>query len=109
MNHIILIVRIINNPKQSFFDNNIVLTEIIGKFYQFKKNSYNRCKLLIWGNLAYDSIKYYHMDDYLIIEGSISVNKTSLEGFKELTEIEIAVSKIYPFILKSILFNKINK
>ena len=104
MNHIILIVRIINNPKQSFFDNNIVLTEIIGKFYQFKNNAYSNCKLLIWGNLAYDSLKYYHINDYLIIEGSISiikVNSDNINKFK-LPEIEISVSKIYPLIMKSL-------
>ena len=63
MNYSSFIVKIIQKPKQNFFDNNIPFTEISAKFYQFRHSSYNICKLSIWGNLSDDVIKYYATQD----------------------------------------------
>jgi len=69
MNYTSFMVKVIGKPEQSFFDNDISVTEMIAKFYQFRDNSYNICKLSIWGNLSYDVMQYYQINDYLIVEG----------------------------------------
>ena len=101
MNYSSFIVKIIQKPKQSFSDNNIPFTEILAKFYQFRHNSYNICKLSTWGNLSDDVIKYYQVNDYLIIEGYLSRRKSILKDYNTINEIEISVFKIYPFALNN--------
>ena len=49
--------------------------------------------LLIWGNLGQDVIKYYKINDYLLIEGFISLRK---KRFDNNQQIKISVTKIYP-------------
>jgi len=94
-------IKIIEKPEQSFFDNDISVTEMIAKFYQFRDNSYNICKISIWGNLSYDVMQYYQINDYLIVEGYISRRNSSFEKYNITTEIEISVFKIYPFALNN--------
>ncbi len=101
MNYTSFMVKVIGKPEQSFFDNDISVTEMIAKFYQFRDNSYNICKLSIWGNLSYDVMQYYQINDYLIVEGYISRRDESFEEYNITTEIEISVFKIYPFALNS--------
>jgi len=101
MNYTSFMIKIIEKPEQSFFDNDISVTEMIAKFYQFRDNSYNICKLSIWGNLSYDVMQYYQINDYLIVEGYISRRDESFEEYNITTEIEISVFKIYPFALNS--------
>jgi hypothetical protein len=103
MNYATLLIKIITKPEQNFFDNDITATEFIGKFYQYRKNYYTLCKISVWGNLAYDLVRYYQVNDYLIVEGSLLVqNSTSslIETDLNLkTNIEIIASKVYPFAL----------
>ena len=101
MNYTSFMVKVIGKPEQSFFDNDISVTEMIAKFYQFRDNSYNICKISIWGNLSYDVMQYYQINDYLIVEGYISRRNSSFEKYNITTEIEISVFKIYPFALNN--------
>ena len=101
MNYTSFMIKIIEKPEQSFFDNDISVTEMIAKFYQFRDNSYNICKISIWGNLSYDVMQYYQINDYLIVEGYISRRNSSFEKYNITTEIEISVFKIYPFALNN--------
>ena len=101
MNYSTFIVKIVQKPEQTFFDKKIAFTEIIAKFYQFRNNSYNICKLSIWGNLSNDVIKYYQINDYLIVEGYISRRKAILKDYNIINEIEISAFKIYPFALNN--------
>ena len=101
MNYTSLIVKIIEKPEQSFLNNNIPFTQVLAKFYQFRNNHYNTCKLLIWGNLSDNLIKYYQINDYVIIEGYISRRKSNIKDYNILNEIEISVFKIYPFALNN--------
>ena len=55
--------------------------------------------LLIWGNLGQDVIKYYKINDYLLIEGFISLRKKSLII---ISKSKISVTKIYPLNRESI-------
>ena len=99
MNYTSFMVKVIGEPQQSFFDNDISVTEILARFYQFRENSYNLCKLVIWGTLSYDVIQYYQLNDYLIVEGYISRRTSDFEDQNLKTDIEISVFKIYPFAL----------
>lgn len=99
MNYTSFMIKIIGEPQQSFFDSDISVTEILAKFYQFRENSYNICKLVIWGSLSYDVMQYYQLNDYLIVEGYISRRSSDFEDYNLKTEIEISVFKIYPFAL----------
>ena len=103
MNYISFIVKIIEEPQQSFFDNDISVTEILAKFYQLNANSYNICKLVIWGSLSHDIVQYYNLNDYLIIEGYISTRISDSENSAPNAEIEISVFKVYPFALNKTL------
>jgi len=101
MNYSTFIVKIIKKPVQSFFKNNISLTELVVQFPQIRnKNCKNTFQVSVWGNLSYDIIKYYQQNDYLVIEGYISLrNKNENKNNKE---IEISVFKIYPLLVKNI-------
>ena len=99
MNHTSFLVKIIGEAEQRFFEDNISVTEITAKFYQQQENSYNICRLCIWGSLSYDIMQYYQLHDYLLVEGFISKREPNFKNKKILQDIEISVFKIYPFAL----------
>ena len=109
MNYISLIVKLIGKPEQSFFDDNISVTEVMAKFSQVQKNRPDvTIKLSVWGNLAYDIVQYYQINDYIIIEGytSLAQNNGNSMKFSNEKQLEISVFKIYPFLLSNIRLNK---
>jgi single-stranded DNA-binding protein len=99
MNYTTILIKIVSKPEQSFFNNNVNYTEFIGKFYQYKKNDYAVCKISVWGNLAYDLVRYYQKNDYLIVEGYLVLKDSILEELNIKTNIEIIACKVYPFAL----------
>lgn len=101
MNYCCFIVKIITPPIQTYFEDEISLVEIVTKFSSIrKKKTVEVFRLSVWGNLANDIIKYYHVNDYIIIEGYISYNCNLFEPFQN-NQIEISVRKIYPFFLNN--------
>ena len=109
MNYISLIVKLIGKPEQSFFDDNISVTEVMAKFSQVQKNRNDVIvKLCIWGNLAYDMVQYYQINDYIIIEGYVSLTEIELESNDMSNEkyLEISIFKIYPFLLSNTRLNR---
>ena len=104
MNYTNFIVRVLKNPKQSFLKNNILLTELKVQFPSIKNKNYlNTIDLLIWGNLGKDVIKYYRINDYILVEGFISFHK---EKFTNNQQIKISVFKIYPLNKNNIRINR---
>ena len=105
MNYTSFIVKILKEPEQYFLKNNTVVTRILVKFIDSRTKTLNKkdtFRISIWENLLYETIKYYNPNDYIVIEGYISLrpsliseNKTS----KIDKEIEISVFKHYPFLL----------
>ena len=104
MNYAIFAVKVIQNSGQSFFADGTSLTELIVQLPQVRKNNIKIIiKVSIWGKLSYDVAKYYQPDDYIIIEGYISIrNINTNRAINSLNkQIEISVFKLYPLLLKS--------
>jgi len=104
MNYAIFAVKVIKNSGQSFFEDGTSLTELTVQLPQVRKN---RTKLIlqlsIWGKLSYDIAKYYQPEDYVIIEGYISLRDITVNPIINLSnkQVEISVFKFYPLLLKS--------
>lgn len=104
MNYVIFTVKVIKNSGQSFFSDGTSLTELTVQLPQVRKNiSKVILQVSIWGKLSYDSAKYYQPDDYIIIEGYISIRNIDTDRVVNLLnkQVEISVFKLYPLFLKS--------
>ena len=101
MNYTSFIIKIISKPQYTFCDQKIPLTEALGKFYQFSDNPYTICKLSFWGQPAYEILKYYKTNDYVLVQGYISLKQFQFEKFDITTEIEISIFEVSPFNLKT--------
>jgi len=104
MNYVTFTVKVIKNSGQSFFSDGTSLTELIVQLPQVRKNNSKIIlQLSIWGKLSYDVVKYYQPDDYIIIEGYISIRNIYSDRIVNSLnkEVEISVFKLYPLFLKS--------
>ena len=103
MNYVTLTVKVIKNSGQSFFADGTSLTELTVQLPQTRKNNTKIIlQVSVWGKLSYDAAKYYQSEDYIVIEGYISVRTRNTErGLNSLDkQIEISVFKLYPLLLK---------
>ena len=104
MNYVIFTVKVIKNSGQSFFSDGTSLTELTVQLPQIRKNNSKIImQISVWGKLSYDVAKYYQPDDYIIIEGYISIRDINTDRMVNLLnkQIEISVFKLYPLLLKS--------
>jgi len=104
MNYSILAVKVIKNSGQSFFADGTSLTELIVQLPQVRKNNIKVIlNVSVWGKLSYDVAKYYQPDDYIIMEGYISIRNINTDRVVNLLgkQVEISVFKLYPLLLKS--------
>ena len=104
MNYGIFVVKVIKNSGQSFFSDGTSLTELTVQLPQVRKNNIKVIfQVSIWGKLSYDVAKYYKPDDYIIIEGYISIRNINRDRVVNLLDkqVEISVFKLYPLLLKS--------
>ena len=94
-NYISGIVKIFENPIQTVFNNNIPITRFRVQLPQVRNNTI--INLVFWGKLSQDITNYYEIDDYIIIEGYLSLrDKKTIKNSKK---VEITVLKVYPFLL----------
>jgi single-stranded DNA-binding protein len=92
------IVKILENPKYKIYNTNVSVTKFRVQFPQFKNTSI--VHLTFWGKLANDVSRYYKINDYILIEGSISIRKKkSLNSPFISKKVEVTVSKVYPLLL----------
>lgn len=93
------IVKILETPKQMNFNSNIQVTKFRVQFPQVRQTSL--VHLTFWGNLATDTANYYRVNDYILIEGYISVRdrKQLNNVISKSKKVEITVLKIYPLLL----------
>ena len=86
------IVKILETPQPKVLKNKITTTQFRALLPQSRKNKFSRIvKLTFWGKLASDIKNYYQMDDYILIEGYVSI--FCFAQFGELNIID-AVQKI---------------
>ena len=89
------LVKILETPKQKITNNSILITHLRVQFPQVRKNC--MVHLTFWGNLARDVATYYTINDYILIEGYLSLS--SRQSTQKPKKIAITVLKIYPFLL----------
>ena len=100
-NYISSIVKVIESPSKVFFNNTILVTKFRAQLPQTKNSRI--VHLIFWGNLADDVSNYYQINDYVMIEGYLSLNTKYFLNIdkKNSKKFEITVLKIYPFLLSS--------
>lgn len=102
MNYIGAIVKILETPKPKFINSTTLVIKIRVQLSQVR--TIRTVRLIIWGNLAREVLKYYKINDYILIEGYASVQDTiiSPRNRKSLKKVTITALRIYPFVLNSI-------
>ena len=98
-NYIGTVIKILEKPKQKVLKNNILVTKFRAQIPQLRNTRI--VTLSFWGNLARDVKTYYKINDYLIVEGYLSLRdkKNSNSNSLKSKKIEITVLKVYPFFL----------
>ena len=98
-NYFSTIVKILENPKKTASQKNTSISRFRAELPQIRKNKV--IHLVFWGNLANHVSTYYQTNDYLIIEGYLSIRHNNSNDLlkKNFQKIEVAVLKIYPFFL----------
>jgi hypothetical protein len=98
-NYFSTIVKVLENPKKSVSQKNIPISRFRAELPQIRKN--RAIHLVFWGNLANHVSMYYQANDYLIIEGYLSIKHSNSNDLlkKNFKTIEVAVLKVYPFFL----------
>ena len=100
------IVKILETPNKKSFKNTISVTTFRAQLPQIRNTRI--VNLIFWGNLANTVGNYYQVNDYIMIEGYLSLNTKFFlnpvkSNFKN-KKVEITVLKIYPF--SNCLINK---
>lgn len=93
------IVKIVEAPKQIVVQKGLILTKFRAQFPQVRRNGI--VHLIFWSNLAKDVTKYYRVNDYILIEGYLSIenDKNLIQINSKLKKITVTVFKIYPIFL----------
>ena len=96
LSYISTIVKVLETPHQKSFNNNIFVTRFRAQLPQMKNSRI--VNLIFWGNLAKNVANYYQTNDYILIEGYLSLqNKYLLNRVKSNSKkVEITVLKVYP-------------
>ena len=92
INHFGGIVRVLETPNNSsiFGDNDKLMTKVRVQLPQTRNTQI--VELIFWGYLASDIATFYKANDYLLIEGYLSL-PVKLDSKR----VEITVLKVYPF------------
>jgi hypothetical protein len=98
-NYIGGIVKILEIPKQKVLNNDIIVATFRAQLPQVRQSKIVHLKFL--GNLAKDITNYYKVNDYVLIEGYLSLRNTQISNttvsFSK--KVEITVLKVHPFFL----------
>mgnify|MGYP000886934007 FL=1 len=78
MNYTSFLVKIVEKPNQIFVNKIIPLTEMTVQIPQVRITNKKTIDLSIWGKLGYDITQYYHINDYVIVEGYLSIQSDQL-------------------------------
>jgi hypothetical protein len=99
MNYIGAVVRILETPRQIIFDKDIFVVKLRAQLSQFRGTRV--INLTFFGNLASDVLNYYGVNDYILIEGYLSIINQENDnlGFSLVKKANVSVFKVYPFLL----------
>jgi single-stranded DNA-binding protein len=100
-NYIVCVVKILETPKKKVVNvkNKTLMTKCRVLLPQIrKKRPLAIARLTFWGKLARDVLDYYKVNDYIIIEGYLSLVKRKKKKSKKIV---ITVLKVYPLFLTS--------
>ena len=94
MSHINSIVQILEISPIKFYNNKIVMIKFRAQLpsVRIKTKKPIILQFIIWGNLAFDLVNYYRVNDYMLIEGSFS----TIFFKDEQPVITINIVKVYP-------------
>ena len=100
VNNIGVIVKILESPKSKTIKNKISLTKFRAQLPQIRQTRV--VEIVAWGNLANDIVKYYNVNDYILIEGYFSLIKESSikSNRKILKRAKLTILKAYPLLLQ---------
>jgi len=100
-NYVGSIVKILEKPRQTVVKDKITTTEFRVQLPQVRNSRV--IKLVFWGNLARDVANYYQVNDFIMIEGYLSVRTKLNTNLKKQNskKVQITVLKVYPFLLSS--------
>ena len=102
LNYIVGIAKILEVPSSiQLISNDLSLYFIRFRvqFSSIKNNdSYQIVNLIVWGDLAYEIISYYKVNDYILIEGHVFFDLIDSENYYDKL-IQIKIIKIIPFFL----------
>lgn len=95
------IVKILEPPNQKSLANNLLITTFRVQFPQVRENSI--VSLKFFGTIGKDIIKYYKVNDYILIEGYLKLKNQKLSNIssQKREDIEITVLRIYPVLSNS--------
>lgn len=98
MNYINSIIRILEIPSIRSY-NNILMIKFKAQIpcLRNKAEQDSIIDCTIWGELAYDLINYYQINDYALIEGHISIFN-NIENHSVNTIYHLNITKLYPFL-----------
>ena len=92
------VVKVLENPIQSFSDDETLMITFRVEISQIRQNKI--VLLVFWNNLANGIKDYYQINDYIFIEGYTSIEKKNFELLdKNPKKIVITILKAYPFFL----------
>ena len=97
MNQINSIIRILEISPLKLYQDKIVMIKFRAQlpFIRSEAKQPTISEFIIWGNLAFDLINYYQVNDYVLIEGFFSKILLSNNNQPLVT---ITIIKFYPFL-----------
>jgi hypothetical protein len=99
INYLGAVVRILEAPRRIIFEKDILVVKCRAQLPQFRGTRV--INLTFFGNLANEVLKYYKVNDYILIEGYLSIitQENANLSFPIMRKANVSVFKIYPFLL----------
>jgi single-stranded DNA-binding protein len=94
-NYFASVVKILEKPVERIINDKIVTTEFRAQLAQVRNTRI--VNLVFWGNLARDVVNYYHINDYIMIEGYLLLDNKFSDKLNQqkLKRVSITVNKLY--------------
>lgn len=97
INYLTGVFKVLEKPRSKIL-NDVLVTQFRAQLSNVNKTLI--LDLTFWGNLAQNVKVYYKVNDYIVIEGYISIRKHNNEAISNtvmLQKMELTILKVYPF------------